>query len=97
MRKVSTLIGFPLERIESIGRAPRRVKYAFVAGSRQYSVALGRGRNPDFRVVVRELNSSVNGAESARRDPPVRRVVPIQPAREGAADPNPTPMAASTI
>lgn len=46
MRKVSTLIGFSLGLIASIGivlwaDAPRRVNYAFVAGNSQYSEFLG--------------------------------------------------------
>lgn len=46
MRKVSTLIGFSLGLIASIGivlwaDAPRRVDYAFVAGNSQYSEFLG--------------------------------------------------------
>ncbi|MDV8021267.1 hypothetical protein [Rhodococcus sp. IEGM 1330] len=46
MRKVSTLIGFSLGLIASIGivlwtGAPRRVNYAFVAGHPQYSEFLG--------------------------------------------------------
>ena len=46
MRKVSTLIGFSLGLIVSIGivlwsDAPRRVNYAFVAGHSQYSEFLG--------------------------------------------------------
>lgn len=46
MRKVSTLIGFSLGLIASIGivlwaDAPRRVNYAFVGGDPQYSEFLG--------------------------------------------------------
>ncbi|MDZ7910297.1 MAG: hypothetical protein U5O16_00380 [Rhodococcus sp. (in: high G+C Gram-positive bacteria)] len=46
MRKVSTLIGFSLGLVASIGivlwtGAPRRVNYAFVAGHSQYSDFLG--------------------------------------------------------